>query len=255
MVKTVKRRKTEKASKKNRSNKKRHSNKKKSMKIKRVFLRKNNKRTKRSKSNVAHKRNIKHHYHRGHHNTHRVHCGGRKKMKKMKNTKRFRGGMVSSPAAGPVGYSWEGGNESTWPGVGAGHGINTQGTTVSNHFSLSPNGVVVGGIEQARSTSDDVNINSSMMGGKARKGKKGRKGKYGNNMKGGGLFQEIINLGRVTQYGLNGGYYNLSGKTQPLSQNPYPTDQLINKTVSFIGGTPPDVKGIYVDANMNAASV
>jgi hypothetical protein len=250
MVKTVKRRKTEKASKKNRSNKKRHSNKKKSMKIKRVFLRKNNKRTKRSKSNVAHKRNIKHHYHRGHHNTHRVHCGGRKKMK---NTKRFRGGMVSSPAAGPVGYSWEGGNESTWPGVGASHGINTQGTTMSNHFSLSPNGVVVGGIEPASSTSDDVNINSSMMGGKARKGKKGRKGKYG-NMKG-GFFQEIVNLGRGAQYGINGGYFNLSGKTQPLNQNPYPTDQPINKTATFIGGIPPDLKEIYVDANINAASV
>ena len=251
MVKTVKRRNVKKMSKKNHSNqKRRHSNKNKSMKIKRVFLRKNNNRTKRSKSNVAHKRNIKHHYHRGHHNTHRVHCGG---LKKGKNTKRMHGGMVSSPAAGPVGYSWEGGNESTWPGVGASHGINTQGTTMSNHFSLSPNGVVVGGIEPARSTSDDVNINSSMMGGKARKGKKGRKGKYG-NMKG-GFFQEIVNLGRGAQYGINGGYFNLSGKTQPLNQNPYPTDQPINKTATFIGGTPPDLKEIYVDANINAASV
>ena len=28
-----------------------------------------------------------------------------------------------------------------------------------------------------------------------------------------------------------------------------------NKTVTFIGGTPPDVKEIYKDANINAASV
>ena len=247
MVKTVKRRNTGKVSKKNRSNKKRHSNKKKSMKIKRVFLRKNNKSTNRY---TAHKRNVKYSHHKGKHNTRKVHFGG---LKKRNKTKQMRGGMVSSPAAGPVGYSWEGGNESTWPGVGASHGINTQGTTMSNHFSLSPNGVVVGGIEPARSTSDDVNINSSMSGGNRGKRRKGHRGKRG-NMKG-GFFQEIVNLGRGAQYGINGGYFNLTGKAQPLSQNPYPTDQPINKTVSFIGGTPPDVKEIYKDANINAASV
>ena len=164
----------------------------------------------------------------------------------------MRGGMVSSPAAGPVGYSWEGGNEATWPGVGANHGINTQGTTMSNHFALSPNGIAVGGIELARSTSDDVNMNSSMSGGKGKKGRNRRKGK-GGNMKG-GFFQEIVNLGRGAQYGVNGGYFNLGGKMQPLSQNPYPTDQPINKTSSFIGGIPPDVEAIYKNANMNAAS-
>ena len=245
MVKTVKRRNTGKVSKKNRSNKKRHSNKKKSMKIKRVFLRKNNKRAKTSKQHTSNKHRVRFHHRRALHNTRRVLFGGAKR-------KSMRGGMVSSPAAGPVGYSWEGGNESTWPGVGASHGINTQGTTMSNHFSLSPNGVVVGGIEPARSTSDDVNINSSMSGGNRGKRRKGHRGKRG-NMKG-GFFQEIVNLGRGAQYGINGGYFNLTGKAQPLSQNPYPTDQPINKTVTFIGGTPPDVKEIYKDANMNAAS-
>jgi len=252
MVKTVRRRNTRKVSKKSRSNKKHYATKKKSMKIKKIFLRKNNKRTKTSKHHTAHKRHIKFHHHtankrrikfhhhRGHHNTHRVRFGGAIKRKSM------RGGMVSSPAAGPVGYSWEGGNESTWPGVGASHGIDTQGTTMSNHFGLSPNGIVVGGIDPARSTSDDVNINSSMTGGKRGKGKRG-------NMKG-GFFQEIVNLGRGAQYGVNGGYFDLTGKQQPLSQNPYPTDQPINKTSSFIGGIPPDVKEIYKDANMNAAS-
>jgi hypothetical protein len=242
MVKSA-RRNTKKVSKKIRSNKKRNSNKNKSAKIKKIFLRKNNKRTKTSKHHTAHKRRIKFHHHRGHHNTHRVRFGGAIKRKSM------RGGMVSSPAAGPVGYSWEGGNESTWPGVGASHGINTQGTTMSNHFALSPNGIAVGGIDPARSTSDDVNINSSTMSG-GRQGK-GRKGKRG--MKG-GFFQEIVNLGRGAQYGVNGGYFNLTGKAQPLGQNPYPTDQPINTNTSFIGGIPPDVKEIYKDANMNAAS-
>ena len=231
MVKTVRRRNTRKVSKKSRSNKKHYATKKKSMKIKKIFLRKNNKRTKTSNHHTAHKRHIKFHHHRGHHNTRRVRFDGAKKRKSM------RGGMVSSPAAGPVGYSWEGGNEATWPGVGASHGIDTQGTTMSNHFGLSPNGIVVGG----------VNINSSMTGGKRGKGKRG-------NMKG-GFFQEIVNLGRGAQYGVNGGYFDLTGKQQPLSQNPYPTDQPINKTSSFIGGIPPDVKEIYKDANMNASSV
>lgn len=249
MVKTARRRNTRKGSKKSRSNKKHHANKKKSMKIKKIFLRKNNKRTKKSNHYTAHKHHVKFHHQRGLHNTRRVRFGGAKKRKSM------RGGMVSSPAAGPVGYSWQGGNEATWPGVGASHGIDTQGTTMSNHFGLSPNGIVVGGIDPARSTSDDVNLNSSMTGGKRGKrgkGGKGGKGKRG-NMKG-GFFQEIVNLGRGAQYGVNGGYFDLTGKQQPLSQNPYPTDQPINKTSSFIGGIPPDVKEIYKDANMNAAS-
>ena len=246
MVKTVRRRNTRKVSKKSRSNQKHRTNKKNSMKIKKIFLRKNNKRTKTSKHYAAHKHHVKFHHHRGRHNTHRVRFGGAKKRKSM------RGGMVSSPAAGPVGYSWQGGNEATWPGVGASHGIDTQGTTMSNHFGLSPNGIVVGGIDPARSTSDDVNLNSSMTGGKRGKRGKQGKGKRG-NMKG-GFFQEIINLGRGAQYGVNGGYFDLTGKQQPLSQNPYPTDQPINKTSSFIGGIPPDMKEIYKNANMNAAS-
>ena len=246
MVKSVRKRNTRKVSKKSRSNKKHHSYKKKSMKSKKIFLRKNNKRARTSRHHTSHRRRVGFHHHRGLHNTRRVRFGGAKKGNK---TKQMRGGMVSSPAAGPVGYSWQGGNEATWPGVGASHGIDTQGTTMSNHFGLSPNGIVVGGIDPARSTSDDVNLNSSMTGGK--RGKRG-KGKRG-NMKG-GFFQEIVNLGRGAQYGVNGGYFDLTGKQQPLSQNPYPTDQPINKTSSFIGGIPPDVKEIYKDANMNAAS-
>jgi hypothetical protein len=250
MVKSVRKRNTiRKTRVKRQSNKNKSSNKKKSMKIKKIFLRKNNKRAGTSTYHTSHKRRVGFHHHRGHHNTRRVHFGGAKKGKK---TKQMRGGMVSSPAAGPVGYSWEGGNEATWPGVGASHGINTQGATMSNHFAVSPNGIAVGGIDPARSTSDDVNMNSSMNGGKRGNGKNRRRGKHG-NMKG-GFFQEIVNLGRGAQYGVNGGYFNLTGKTQPLGQNPYPTDQPINKSSSFIGGIPPDVKEIYKEANMNAAS-
>lgn len=189
------------------------------------------------KHHKAHKKYVDFHHSRGLHNRGIVRYGGKK----------MRGGMVSSPAAGPVGYSWQGGNEATWPGVAASQGINTSGTTMSNHFAVSPNGIAVGGIELARSTADDVNITPPMGGGsKKRNGHRQR----------GGFFQEIVNLGRGAQYGLNGGYFDLVGKHQPLSQNPYPTVQPLNNNNS--GATqnltlPPDVRQIYIDANNRVA--
>ena len=44
----------------------------------------------------------------------------------------------------------------------------------------------------------------------------------------GGFFQEIVNLGRGAQYGVNGGYFNLVGKQQPISQNPIPYTRATN---------------------------
>jgi len=68
---------------------------------------------------------------------------------KGKHKQFMRGGMVSSPASGPVGYSWDGGNEASWPGVASvmNPELNTQGATMSNHFNVSPNGIAVGGID------------------------------------------------------------------------------------------------------------
>lgn len=155
----------------------------------------------------------------------------------------MKGGMVSSPAAGPVGYSWDGGNEASWPGAAASQGLDTQGATMSNHFKVSPNGIVVGGI-------DPYAGSSGMAGGKKRKEKGKRNGQKG------GFFQEIVNLGRGAQYGVNGGYFNLVGKQQPISQNPYPTlDQPIDTDYKFIGATPPNVRGMYVNANNQVAGV
>ena len=159
----------------------------------------------------------------------------------------MKGGMVSSPAAGPVGYSWQGGNEATWPGVAASQGMDSQGKTMSNHFKVSPNGVVVGGIDPYSGTSNQ-NGTLNMKGGRKRKGK-GKKQK-------GGFFQEIVNLGRGAQYGVNGGYFNLVGKQQPISQNPYPTeDQPIDVNYKMIGAVPPNVRDIYVDANNQVAKI
>ena len=151
--------------------------------------------------------------------------GGNSSVKKMK------GGMVSSPAAGPVGYPWQGGNYVT---------------PTPNFFAYSPNGIAVGGTELARSTKDDFIINPPMNGGKKRKGQKG------------GFFQEIVNLGRGAQYGVNGGYFDLTGKQQPLSQNPYPTTQPFSNSdsssTSIVQSMAPDVKQLYINANNQVLS-
>jgi hypothetical protein len=150
------------------------------------------------------------------------------------SVKKMRGGMVSSPAAGPVGYPWQGGNYVT---------------PTPNFFAYSPNGIAVGGTELARSTKDDFIINPPMNGGNKRKGHKGQKG---------GFFQEIVNLGRGAQYGVNGGYFDLTGKQQPLSQNPYPTTQPFSNSdsssTSIAQSMAPDVKQLYINANNQVLS-
>jgi len=242
-------------------------NKRSSMKNKRSSMRKggnmknarkNIKRISVKQMKRGHAMNLKHHYSRGLHKTHSVqHGSGSMKggcgcgVSGLMGGKKMKGGMVSSPSSGPVGYSWDGGNVDTWPGVSGSDGATTQGATMSNHFSVSPNGIVVGGIEPAESTVDSRIQSPNMNGGKRRKTQK----KRGKKMKG-GFFQEIVNLGRGIQYGVNGGYYDLVGKNQPLSQNPYPTqDQVIDKDYMFIGSAPPDVRKIYIDANNSTAKV
>ena len=149
------------------------------------------------------------------------------------SVKKMRGGMVSSPAAGPVGYPWQGGNYVT---------------PTPNFFAYSPNGIAVGGTELARSTKDDFIMEPPMNGGK-RKGHKGQNG---------GFFQEIVNLGRGAQYGVNGGYFDLTGKQQPLSQNPYPTTQPFSNSdsssTSIVQSMAPDVKQLYINANNQVLS-
>jgi len=169
----------------------------------------------------------------------------KKHRQPIRNGGNMKGGMVTSPAAGPVGYSWDGGNVGTWPGAQASEGLDTNGATMSNHFSLSKNGIVVGGLEPARSTSDD----QIFKGGRRIKKRKGKKQK-------GGFIQELINVVRGGENNVNGGYYNLIGKTQPISQNPYPTqEQPIDTDYKFIGQHPSNVRQIYIDANNSVAKI
>jgi hypothetical protein len=199
---------------------------------------KNIKRVSLKKLHKGHKTRKARHYMRGLHKVQRSYYGGK-----------MRGGMVSSPAAGPVGYSWDGGNISSWPGAQASEGLDTNGQTMSNHFSLSKNGIVVGGIDPARSTSDD----QLLKGGKGKKRTKGKKGKKSQK---GGFFQEIVNLGRGVENGINGGYFNLMGKTQPISQNPYPQNQPIDNDFKYIGGMPNDnIKNMTSNANKSVTGI
>ena len=189
---------------KKKTNKKKHHYKKAKKTIKRVFLK---------SKNSSHKR------------------------KKYSKARKMRGGMVSSPAASPVGYSWNGGSPDSWPGVEASKGLDTKGSTMSNHFAVSPNGIVTGGI-----------IPMKQSAGKKGKSKKGKK-------QHGGFFQEIQNLGRGTQYSANTTYYDFIGKNPPLGSNPYPTQQPINVDYKYIGQRPVDVRKIYIDANNTVAKI
>tara|TARA_B110000967_G_C18622185_1_gene429335 strand:- start:30 stop:698 length:669 start_codon:yes stop_codon:yes gene_type:complete len=176
----------------------------------------------------------------------------RKSSRKYKRNSRMRGGSTH----GPVGYSWNGGDVGTWPGVQASQGMNTNGATMSNHFSLSPNGIVVGGIEPAVSTSDDQLINSSsvsMSGGK-KKNKRMRSKKQ----KGGLGFQSIVNLGRGLEAGAKGVYYNYTGQQQPNSDNPFPTQNQYahnNNNTQTNNNNLPDIRGSYVKANDTVAKI
>jgi len=202
---------------------------------------KNIKRVSIKKMKLGHKKYLRHHYLKGKHKTQRARYGGC-----MCGGKKMKGGMVSSPAAGPVGYSWDGGNIGTWPGAAATNGFDTNGATMSNHFKLSPNGIVVGGLIPARSTTDDQLIYPPMNGGKKRKGKKQK----------GGFFQELVNLGRGAQYNIQGVGYGIGGKIQPISQNPYPTEsQPIDGNTTVISGQSPDIRQIFVDANNQVAKI
>lgn len=207
---------------------------------------KNIKRVSFKKMKHGHKKYLGQHYLKMKHKTHRPRYGGSGCMCNI--GKKMKGGMISSPASGPVGYSWDGGDMVTWPGAAASQGLNTNGAVMSNYFKLSPNGVVVGGLDPARSTKDDQLMTPPINGGRKRKDK-GKKQK-------GGFFQELVNLGRGVQYNMQGVGYGLMGKNQPISENPYPTEsQPIDTDTKFIGVAPVDVRQIYVDANNEVAKI
>ena len=128
---------------------------------------------------------------------------------------------------GPIGYGWNG-NPESWPGVMASKGLENNGMAMSNHFNVSKDGIVVGGIDPYYA---QKNI-PVLKGGKYLKNKKTSKRK--NKKQKGGFFQEIVNLGRGIQNNLYDGYYTTIGKPNPISNNPYPTTQPIDRNYKLI---------------------
>lgn len=146
----------------------------------------------------------------------------KKNLKKRKHVKIRRsvkrgggccGGYPLKGGMGPVGYSWDGGKPSTWPGVKGVDGM-------SNHFPVSRYGVSPGGVDPAVPTN-------------------GQKG---------GFLQDLVNLGRYSQYDGQSVMNGLMGVKQPINPLPY-NDQPIDKDVKIMTNTPPDLTKYYIDAN------
>ena len=154
----------------------------------------------------------------------------RKHSKKYKrHNKIMRGGY--GPGAGPVGYSWKG-DSSTWPGAYASSGGNTNGMTFSNHYSYNSQGTGVGGLDPAMSTRGDL---AEL-----------------NYQKGGGVVQDLFNLGDSTKYNVSDFVSKLYA-TANSPTDPDVTKQFIDENHKIISTQPIDVNKITIES-ANAAS-
>jgi len=110
------------------------------------------------------------------------------------------------PGAGPVGYAWKP-DPSSWPGAYASSGGNTNGMTLSNHYGYNSQGTGVGGLDPAVSTRSDLaNLHYQS---------------------GGGLFQDVANLGDAFNYKFTDFFSKLNGTVNPPT-DPTVTKQFIN---------------------------
>ena len=137
------------------------------------------------------------------------------------------------PGAGPVGYSWTP-NNSSWPGVYASNGGNTNGMPFSNHYQYNSSGTGVGGQDPAISTRGDL---AEM-----------------NYQNGGGIIpQDLINLGRQASYGVSNFLSDLRGSVNPVVNPSVTEDQPINHNVRLIESKIPNIQD-FVTASSNDVS-
>ena len=153
-----------------------------------------------------------------------------------------------------IGYPFDGGKPETWPGVMAAAGVPNTTGSMANYYPLSPNGVGAGGVEYP------VNTNLTLGGkrrkssrkkhtkkfkkirkhGKSKKHKKSykaRKYRRYKNQKGGGIGQDIVDLGRNALIGTQNLYNSIAGN--PPYASPNPTDQPIGQNVKVISYNTP----------------
>lgn len=164
----------------------------------------------------------------------RVHS--RKHIKKINKTHRKKQKGGYGPGACPIGYPLKGEDISSWPGVAASAGANTNGMAMSNHYPLSPSGGYL--MHYPVSTTQS---NAQPMSG------------------GGSLLslvpQDLVNLGR----GITGGVVGMvdAWKGEPAQYSSNPTDQPINEEYyKHIGRTDPiNIKKMYLEAGNKVASL
>lgn len=150
-------------------------------------------------SRRKHKKSTKRHYKsRKPHKSNKTHRKYRKQRKIMK------GGY--GPGAGPVGYAWKS-DPSTWPGAYASNGGNTNGMTFSNYYQYNTQGTGVGGPDPAISTRGDLADLHYQSGG--------------------GVTQDLINLGDSVNYKFSDFFSKLYGSVNQ-SVDPNVTKQFLN---------------------------
>lgn len=141
----------------------------------------------------------------------------------------MRGGFGAG--AGPVGYAWNG-NNGTWPGVYASEGNSTSGMSMSNFLPLSKLGTVVGGVDPALSTRNDIpHLNSSASQLKA--------------IQAGGSLSELLpsvvtNAGNSLFHQGKSIYSDFMGSPNAPT-DPLPTTQPIDEKITFIPASAVDL--------------
>lgn len=177
-------------------------------------LKRHNRRTRQKKTKRHYKRNKSH-----------------KNQKRHKRHYRMRGGY--GPGAGPVGYAWKS-EPSTWPGEYASNGGNTNGMTFSNYYGYNQQGTGVGGLDPAISTRGDLaNLHYQS---------------------GGGMFQDLINLGDLSTYKVSDFFSKLNGSVND-TVDPNVLKQFNNNSESVKLPTTLNLSKIISDSANKAASI
>ena len=156
----------------------------------------------------------------------------RNRMRSNRNRMRsnhLRGGF--GPGAGPVGFSWNGNDVNTWPGVA---GVDGQ----SNYLPLSKYGVPAGLPDPPMSTST---IN--------------------NRQYGGGLTdllpQDLVNFGRSLTGSVQGAVFGFEGVERPYStiSSPYIQPGMNATQTNYSSSLPPNISAIHQAAGRTVAGL
>lgn len=171
--------------------------------------------------------------------------------------------FVSSPAAGPVGYPWDGGKLISWPGV-VGNGA---GITMSNNYGYNTKVVD----PPVSSSNRQCGPCAEYVGGK-RKGRKtkrrgrGRKASrksrrvssrrhHTKHLKGGFTGGDMVNIWRNGLFDLKKAIAGWEGVKLPASANPNATAQPIDKKRQVVVPRLPKIEKMYQDAANKVAKI